>query len=148
MVRNLKKKIRVMASGVFDLLHTGHLFYLTECKKLGDELTVVIARDSTVKKLKNRPPIIPETNRLQMVQALKPVDEAILGSETDPLETVEKIKPNIIALGPDQSWSETELEVKLKARGLSPKIVRIEKREISQLSSTSKIVEKILKRGK
>ncbi|MEE9489142.1 MAG: adenylyltransferase/cytidyltransferase family protein, partial [Thermoplasmata archaeon] len=47
--------VRVMASGVFDLLHTGHLHYLEEAKKLGDELIVVVARDSTVRKEKHEP---------------------------------------------------------------------------------------------
>ncbi|MCJ2563189.1 MAG: adenylyltransferase/cytidyltransferase family protein, partial [Candidatus Thermoplasmatota archaeon] len=47
--------VRVMASGVFDLLHTGHLHYLEEAKKLGDELIVVVARDSTVRKEKHDP---------------------------------------------------------------------------------------------
>ncbi|MEM3333979.1 MAG: adenylyltransferase/cytidyltransferase family protein, partial [Thermoplasmata archaeon] len=74
--------VRVMASGVFDILHPGHIFFLEEAKKLGNELVVVVARDSTARKLKHQP-IMNEDVRLKMVTALKPVDIAILGHEDD-----------------------------------------------------------------
>ena len=63
---------RVMASGVFDILHTGHVHYLSEAKKLGDELVVVVATDATVKRRKHMP-IIPEKMRLELVSSLKKV---------------------------------------------------------------------------
>ncbi len=72
---------RVLATGTFDLLHPGHLLYLERSKKLGDELVVIVARDVNVK---HKPkPIVPEDQRLKMVQALKVVDLAILGDEKD-----------------------------------------------------------------
>ena len=74
--------VRVLATGTFELLHPGHLLYLEEAKKLGDELFVIVGRDITVRKRK-RTPIIPEEQRLQMVSALRVVDKAMLGSEKD-----------------------------------------------------------------
>ena len=74
----------VLASGVFDLLHLGHVRFLEEAKKLGGEnakLVVVIARDSTVEKTKGRKPVMPETQRRMLGESLKVVDEAVLGQE-------------------------------------------------------------------
>src|SRR5208282_433989 len=95
--------VRVMATGVFDLLHPGHVFFLTEARKLGDELVVVVARDQTARRLK-REPYVPEHIRREMVGSLKPVDRAVLGSATDIYETVINERPNIIVLGYDQVW--------------------------------------------
>ena len=80
--RFLKKVVRVMATGIFDILHTGHLHFLGEAKKLGNELVVVVARDSTAKKQKHEP-IMSENMRLEMISALKIVDRAVLGYEDD-----------------------------------------------------------------
>ena len=74
--------VRVMASGVFDILHPGHVMFLREAKKLGDELVVVVARDSTVMKFKHKP-IMPENVRRFLVESLKPVDRAVLGHEEE-----------------------------------------------------------------
>ena len=104
---------RVMASGVFDILHSGHLHYLEEAKKLGDELVVVVATDSTVRKRKHEP-ITPERMRLELIQNLKPVDRAVLGREGDMFEVVLEIRPDIIAMGYDQ-FDETRLEEELNA---------------------------------
>ena len=69
--------IRVVATGTFDILHPGHLWYLEESAKLGDELFVIVARDANIR---HKPrPVIPEEQRRVMVQALKPVTRAVLG---------------------------------------------------------------------
>lgn len=134
--------VRVMASGVFDILHTGHLHYLKEAKKLGDELHVVVATDATVRKKKHEP-ITPENMRLELVKALKPVDYAYLGKEGDMFEIVREIKPDIIALGYDQHFDEKELEVELKKRGINARVVRISEFN-HDLNGTRKIIQKIL----
>ncbi|MBC7081627.1 MAG: FAD synthase [Thermoplasmatales archaeon] len=134
---------RVMASGVFDLLHIGHLYYLEEAKKYGDELIVVVACDATVRKKKYEP-IMPAEERRKLVEALKPVDKAIVGYEDDFLRIVEEIKPDVIALGYDQHFE--GLEEKLKERGINAKIVRCGKYD-GDLNKTRKIVEKIRKMG-
>jgi len=131
---------RVMATGVFDLLHIGHLHYLKEAKKLGDELIVVIATDETVRKRKHNP-IIPQEMRREMVEALKPVDRAVMGHTNDPLKIVEEIKPDIIALGYDQEIE--GLERKLKERGIDAKVVRCSRYSDYDLNGTRKIIKKI-----
>jgi len=133
---------RVMATGVFDILHSGHLHYLQEAKELGDELYVVVATDATVRRRKHEP-ITPERMRVELVQALKPVDKAILGTEGDMYETVRSIEPDIIAIGYDQAFSERELEAELRKRGLKAQVVRLSKYE-DDLNGTRKIIQKVL----
>lgn len=130
-----------MAFGTFDLLHVGHLKYLQEAKKLGNELVVVVACDSRVKELKGRDAVVVEDQRKHMIEALKPVDKAVVGEKKDMLAIVEKEKPDIIALGPDQYHSEDEIKGGLKARGLDVKVVRI--REYVDGAKTRKLIEKI-----
>lgn len=134
--------VRVMATGVFDLLHPGHLHYLTEARKLGDELVVVVARDVTVRKLK-REPIVGEETRRKMVEALKPVDKAILGSTKDMFDTVELVKPDVIALGFNQRWDESDIEKKCKARGVTVRVVRVGGLRQS-LHSTRDMIDRVL----
>lgn len=137
--------VRVMATGVFDLLHPGHLYFLEQAKALGDELVVVVARDQTARRLK-REPYVPEQLRRQMVEALKPVDRAVLGSTTDIYGTVVDLQPQIIALGYNQVQNEQEIEAECARRGVPVKVVRLKALPHDQLA-TSKIVEKILTRG-
>jgi len=134
--------VRVMATGTFDLLHIGHLYYLEEAKKLGDELIVVIANDETVRKNKHNP-VTPQEMRRRLVEALKPVDKAVIGYKDDFLKIVEEIKPDIIALGYDQNFDEEEIRNALKRRGLNVKIVRCSKYSGDDLNGTRKIIRKI-----
>jgi len=118
---------RVLAAGCFDLLHYGHLRYLEEAKKLGGdgaELIVVVARDSTIIRRKGRAPVMKEEHRRALVEALKPVDRAILGGEDfDILAIVKEVRPDIIALGYDQD----DLEELLSKQNVGIKIVRLGK---------------------
>ncbi len=134
--------VRVLATGTFDILHPGHIRYLSAAKALGDELYVIVARNSMIK---HKPkPIIPEEQRLAMVQALRIVDRAMLGSETNMFEPLREIKPDIIALGKNQFFDEKELEARLKAHGINAKVVRIEAFEECELCSSGAIIRKIL----
>ena len=137
--------VRVMATGVFDLLHPGHLYFLSEARKLGDELVVVVARDATARRLK-REPYVPETIRREMVEALKPVDRAVLGSSTDIYQSVVDLKPDIIALGYDQIWNEREIESECARRGVPARVVRLSAMQHDELA-TRRLVERILQRG-
>ncbi len=137
--------VRVMASGVFDIIHPGHILFLQEAKKLGDELVVVVARDSTAEKFKHRP-IMPENVRRFIVESLKPVDRAVLGHEDDMYRTVEEIKPDIIALGYDQKFDEREIKEECMRRGLNVKVIRLKKYGDSDLNGTRKIIYKIVER--
>ncbi|MCK5559731.1 MAG: FAD synthase, partial [Thermoplasmata archaeon] len=100
--------VKVMASGVFDIIHLGHIHYLRESKKLGDELIVVVATDDTVRKFKHEP-INTETIRVELVNELKPVDKAVLGYEGDMYKIVEELKPDIITIGYDQEFDSQEI---------------------------------------
>ncbi len=133
---------RVMATGVFDILHSGHLRYLQEAKLLGDELIVVVATDATVRKEKHEP-ITPEKMRLELVQALKPVDRAFLGKEGDMFEIVKEVSPDIIVLGYDQAFDEKKLQEELAKRNFKARVVRLSKYG-EDLNGTRKIIKKII----
>jgi FAD synthetase len=84
MAQNKEGHKVVLASGVFDLLHLGHVRFLEEAKKTGGhgaKLIVIVARDSTVKRRKGENPIVPESQRCALVASLRVVDDAILGYE-------------------------------------------------------------------
>jgi len=131
-----------MATGVFDLLHPGHIQYLSEAKRLGDELVVVVARDSTAERLKHRP-IVPEAQRLEMVRSLKPVDRAVLGHEGSIYEILPEIRPDIIALGFDQAHDEGKILDECRKRGLATtKVVRLPK-FVGDLDGSRKIIARV-----
>ena len=134
--------VRVMASGVFDLLHSGHLHFLEEARKLGDELVVVVATDKTVREKKHEP-ITGQEMRLKMVSALRPVDQAVLGKEGDMFEIVAELKPDIIALGFDQLHDINQIEGLLAEKGISAKVVRLTQLN-DDLSGTRRIIKKII----
>ena len=147
-----KKQNIVLASGAFDLVHYGHVHFLKEAKKAGGNnarLIVIIARDKTVKKLKGKVPVIPEDQRRAVIEALKPVDEAFLGYEDmSLLDTIQNLKPSIIAIGYDQTEIEEEVSEIIKKLGLMIKIVKIDQFGHLELSSSSKIKKKILNEWK
>jgi len=135
---------KVMATGAFDILHLGHIFYLKEAKKHGDVLVVVVARDETVRKLKHEP-VTPEDIRLKLIKELRIVDEAYLGRTDDMYAIVEEIKPDVIALGYDQIHDEKVLEAELKKRGLKTRIIRLSRyNDGSDLEGTRRIINKII----
>ncbi len=136
--------IRVLATGTFDILHPGHILYLHKAKQLGDELYVIVSRDSMVH---HKPkPIIPEDQRLKIIQALKVVDDARLGSEHDIYEPLYTIKPDIIALGFDQHFDEQDLKEQLRRRHVGADVVRIQQADAGELSGTENIIKKIIER--
>jgi FAD synthetase len=132
----------VVATGTFDILHPGHILYLEKSKALGDQLVVIVARDVNVK---HKPrPIIPEDQRLRMIQALAVVDQAVLGSDSDIFKPLNEIKPDIITLGFDQHFDARTLEAELAKRGLNASVVRIEAQDPCYLCSSRRIINKIL----
>ncbi|MDR2866731.1 MAG: FAD synthase [Methanomassiliicoccaceae archaeon] len=135
--------VRVMASGVFDIIHTGHISYLEQAKAMGDELVVVVACDRTVRKRKHEP-ITPEAMRLRIIGSLKPVDVAVLGNDGDMFAIIEKIRPDIIVLGFDQAFSEDELRTELRKRNIGAEVRRAAECA-DDLTGTRKIVEKIIR---
>jgi FAD synthetase len=136
--------VKVIATGTFDLLHMGHIYYLKEAKKLGDVLIVIVACDSTVRKMKHEP-VNPEKMRLNLIKELKIVDKAYLGKKDDMYKLVEEIKPDIIALGYDQIHDDKIIRKNLEKRNIKAKIVRLSKyKNIEDLDGTRKIISKII----
>jgi FAD synthetase len=144
-----KKKV-VLASGVFDLLHLGHVRFLEEAKKAGGkdaELIVIIARDRTVEQRKGRKPVMSENQRRALVESLKVVDEAVLGFEKFDLgDVVERVKPDVVALGYDQTEVEKAAKKYVSNHKLNIQVVRIGKFEEDELDSSSKIRQKIVEK--
>jgi FAD synthetase len=145
--KKVNRKV-VLASGVFDLLHLGHVRFLEEAKKTGGPnsvLVVIIARDSTVKSRKGEKSIMPENQRCALVASLRVVDEAILGYEKfDIARVVEKICPDVVAFGYDQKEMERTVREYVKQHGLRIKVVRIGKFSSDGLDSSSKIKQRII----
>jgi FAD synthetase len=135
---------RILATGTFDLLHPGHIYFLTQARALGDELFVIVARDLNIT---HKPkPIVPEEQRLEMVNALEMVDKALLGSEKDMFEPLKQIRPDIVALGYDQRFDSELLEKELTTRGIPASVVRIPFSRECPLCSTGAIIKEVLKR--
>ena len=137
--------VRVMAVGVFALLHAGHLHYLEQAKSLGDHLTVIVAHDDTVRMRKHEP-VTSQDLRQRMVAGLKPVDHAMVGNPpTVPMyDILPVVEPDIIALGYDQEHAENAIRSGLDERGFANiKLVRVEGLT-EDLDGTRKIIDKIL----
>ena len=141
-----KEKIKmkkIVVAGTFEIIHPGHIYLFKEAAKYG-VVYVIVARDKNVEKFKGRKPIIPESQRLEVVKSIRYVDYAILGDENDILRPIIEIKPDIIILGYDQKINEEWLKKELESRGLKHvKIIRLGKLE-GELYSSSKIIKKII----
>ncbi len=142
-----KKGKLVLASGTFDLLHLGHVRYLEEAKKAGGKnakLLVIVARDKTVEKRKGQRPIMPEEHRRALVESLKVVDQAILGyEEFDIGSVIAELKPDIIAVGYDQTGIEEQVRKAIEQKHLPVQVVRVSKFGKFELDSSFKIKRKI-----
>lgn len=116
----------VLVFGTFDILHAGHIHFLKSAKKLGEMLTVVVARDKTVKLLKKKQSVHTEKERVTILRELRCVDQVILGdSKLNVYAVIKKIKPDVIALGYDQIAFTDKLQEKIKEFGLNTKVVRL-----------------------
>ncbi len=134
-LEKLSSKKTVLAGGVFDIIHPGHIHTLNAAKALGDILVVAIATDKTAQKMKKRPPLHNQKLRCELVNSLSMVDAAIIGHEDDIFETVKQIKPDIIVLGYDQTHQEKFISDGCKRINLDVKIVRL-KSPVPKLSSS------------
>ena len=128
------KKI-VLAGGVFDIIHPGHIHTLNAAKALGGILVVAIATDKTAEKMKKRSPLHNQELRRELVSSLSMVDKAIVGHEDDIFQTVKEVKPNIIVLGYDQVHQEKFISDGCKRINLNVEIVRLES-PVPHLSSS------------
>ncbi|HUU47534.1 MAG TPA: adenylyltransferase/cytidyltransferase family protein [Nitrosopumilaceae archaeon] len=129
----------VLAGGVFDIIHPGHIHTLNAAKDLGDVLVVVIATDKTAEKMKKRLPLHTQDQRKTLVDALLMVDLSVIGHEDDIFKTVELIRPQIIALGYDQMHQEKSITEGCKKINLNITVARLQS-PIPEISSS--IIEK------
>jgi FAD synthetase len=139
----------VLATGVFDLLHLGHLRFLEESKKKGgprSKLVVLVARDKTVFRRKGKGPVIPEDQRRELVAALRVVDRAILGrEEVDLLGILREVKPDIVCVGYDQDEIRAAVTRVIGKERLPIRVIRIRRFGPTGLNSSSKLKSRVAK---
>ena len=116
----------VLAGGVFDIIHPGHIHTLNAAKKLGDVLVVVVATDNTAVKMKKRRPLHSQMQRQEMVNSLSIVDLCLIGQEGDIFKTVNRVRPQIIALGYDQIHQEKSITEGCKKIKLDARVARLQ----------------------
>jgi FAD synthetase len=107
---------QVVAQGTFDLLHPGHVHYLRKAAAMGEELFVIVSRETNV--THKQRPIVPTRQRRAVVAALDPVDHAVLGHSEDIFVPINEIDPDVIVLGHDQHHDERAIERALAERGI------------------------------
>jgi cytidyltransferase-like protein len=116
----------VLAGGVFDIIHPGHIHTLNAAKALGDVLVVVVATDNTAVKMKKRNPIHSQEMRQELVNSLSMVDLCLIGQEDDIFKTVNLVRPEIIALGYDQVHQEKFITEGCKKIKLDVNVARLQ----------------------
>ena len=131
----------VMIGGAFEIIHPGHIHTISEARRYGDTLVVVVAADKTVQKNKGREPVTPQEWRVKLIGSLRDVDLSLAGGQGSIYETLEKVRPDVVALGYDQKHNPKEIEDEAAKRGLRVKVVRL----TSPIPSvkTSKIVSEL-----
>jgi len=136
----------VLAGGVYDVLHLGHLAALTEAKTLGDVLVAVVATDITVEMLKGRKPVFPQEDRRALVEGLKPVDKAILGYEDVGFgfeQVLVEVMPDIVAFGYDQENLERSVSEIINRRKLKIQTVKLTQYEHERYLSSTSVKQKL-----
>jgi cytidyltransferase-like protein len=115
----------VMIGGAFEIIHPGHLHTITEAKRFGNTLVVVVATDRTVSKNKGREPVTTQEWRVKLVAALREVDVSLPGGQGSIYDTLEKVRPDVVALGYDQTHNPVDIENEARRRGLELRVVRL-----------------------
>jgi cytidyltransferase-like protein len=121
-----RKRIKiVMIGGAFEIIHPGHLYTMRAARLLGDALIVVVATNQAVRKNKGREPVTGEEARVELVSSLKDVDLAIKGGHGSIYDTLERVRPDIVAIGYDQRHDAKEISREGRKRGLSLRVKRL-----------------------
>ena len=144
-IKSLRKKFKeqkkkvVFTNGVFDLIHAGHVDYLTKAKALGDILIVGMNTDDSVRRIKgDKRPILNQDERAFLISSLKPVDYVTLFNEDTPKEIIDEIIPDILVKGADWSIDNIVGRKTVEKHGGEVKTI-----EFVNDQSTSKIIESI-----
>ena len=109
----MKKKVIGYTSGVFDMFHVGHLNILKQSKEKCDYLIVAVSPDKLVQSYKGKSPIIPLEDRMEIIRAIKYVDEVVIQHNRDKIEAFNKYKYDIMFVGDD--WKESKLFEEVEA---------------------------------
>lgn len=115
----------VMMGGAFEIIHPGHINALSEARRLGNTLVVVVATDESVEKNKGRPPVTSQAMRVELVSAIRPVDLALPGNKGSIYEILLKIRPDVVALGYDQHHNAEDIVREAAKRGLTITAARL-----------------------
>jgi len=138
---NFHDKKIVFTNGVFDILHTGHIDYLSKARDLGNFLVVGLNTDSSVKRLNKGPerPINNEVARATVLGALECVDAIILFNDDTPYELIKSIQPDILVKGSDYAIEKIVGYDIVMAKGGEVKTI-----QLSEGFSTTNIIKRII----
>ncbi|HEY3249515.1 MAG TPA: D-glycero-beta-D-manno-heptose 1-phosphate adenylyltransferase [Ignavibacteria bacterium] len=132
----------VFTNGVFDIIHRGHVEYLSQAKALGDILVVGLNSDSSVKAIKgDKRPIVTEENRAYVLANLKAVDYVVIFDEDNPYNVIKAIMPDILVKGSDWDGDKIIGSDIVKQNGGEVKRIKF----VENNSSTN-IIEEIIKK--
>ncbi len=140
-----KNPKKVIIFGTFDLLHAGHENMIEQARELGDEMTAVIARDETVRKIKGEYPFYPEKKRVKNLKNTGLVEKVVLGNMGDKYDIIRKIRPDVIALGYDQFAFTYQLEKFLIDEKIDAEICRLKAYKPEMYKSS--LIRATLERG-
>jgi cytidyltransferase-like protein len=145
----IKERARVLVFGTYDIIHPAHLKFLVEARQTANcydcELVVVLARDSSIERIKGHKPIFSEEQRLKLVSGLRVVDYAQLGKEGENyFDIILAIEPDFIILGYDQLPNDEPLLEFIKEHHLKTTVYRLPHFESGDLSSSSEVRKKVL----
>jgi len=136
-----KRKV-VFTNGVFDIIHRGHIEYLSKAKALGDVLIVGVNSDKSVQRIKgDKRPIVSESDRAFIVSNLSPVDYVCLFNEDTPFNLISIVLPDVLVKGAD--WNVTEIVGKNIVEQEGGKVMTI---EFVPDRSTTSIIDRIIER--
>lgn len=145
----MKRARTILTTGVFDILHPGHIYllrYASRLKGRSGRLIVIVARDETVRRRKRRPPIFSDYERLILVRSLRFVDEAHLGYRPFSFKRViERFRPDVVVFGYDQDKVRSEFMEAMSREGWRVKVIKAPKMSSARLNSSSKVLAKVAK---
>lgn len=115
----------VMLGGAFEIIHPGHVYALSEARRLGNTLVVVVATDESVERNKGRHPATNQALRVTLVSSLRQVDLALPGNKGSIFDILAKVRPDVVALGYDQHHNGEEIVREAARRGVIVSTARL-----------------------
>ena len=129
----------VFTNGVFDILHVGHVRYLSQARELGDALVVAINSDASVRQLKGEArPLVSQNDRAEVLAALSSVDYVTVFDDISPRSLIAKLLPDVLVKGGDYTLDQIHGREEVEAAG-----GRVISLPFVDGSSTSQIIERM-----